>query len=110
MAACILQGLPDLNQSEPFVHQQLLSLVNSTLTKFDFDGLRLDTVKHVNKHFWRNYSQAAGVFSMGEVMHGDNRVIAEYITGPQPPLPSVLNFPLYYKFVDVFGKQQDMRQ
>jgi len=67
----LIAGLPDLNQSVPYVQEQLLSWVNSTLTKFPFDGLRIDTVKHVNDNFWRKNSAAAGVFSMGEVMNGD---------------------------------------
>lgn len=44
---CRLSELPDLNQSVPFVRQQLLGLLDRTLTKFPFDGLRIDTLKHV---------------------------------------------------------------
>jgi glycosidase len=45
---CRLQSLPDLNQSVPFVRDQLLSWLDRTLQKYDFDGLRVDTVKHVD--------------------------------------------------------------
>jgi glycosidase len=45
---CRLQSLPDLNQTVPFVRDQLLSWLERTLQKYDFDGLRVDTVKHVD--------------------------------------------------------------
>jgi alpha-amylase len=47
ITTCRLQNLPDLNQTSPFVKAQLLSWLNRTLQDFDFDGLRIDTVKHV---------------------------------------------------------------
>lgn len=45
---CRLQGLPDLNQTNPEVKDGLIQWLKSTLAKFDFDGLRVDTVKHVD--------------------------------------------------------------
>lgn len=45
---CRLQGLPDLNQSVPFVRQALLGWLQDTLGKYRFDGIRVDTVKHVS--------------------------------------------------------------
>lgn len=45
---CRLQNLPDLNQSVPYVKEKLLNWLDKTVTKFPFDGLRVDTVKHVD--------------------------------------------------------------
>jgi alpha-amylase len=44
---CRVAHLPDLNQTVPEVKQQLLSWIHTTLRKFKFDGVRVDTVKHV---------------------------------------------------------------
>lgn len=44
---CRLQSLPDLNQTVPEVKDMLIQWLKDTLAKFDFDGLRVDTVKHV---------------------------------------------------------------
>lgn len=47
---CRLAELPDLNQSVPYVRQQLLGWLERTLAadRFPFDGLRVDTLKHVD--------------------------------------------------------------
>lgn len=44
---CRLIDLADLNQSHPFVRQQLIKWMQDTLAKFPFDAVRMDTVKHV---------------------------------------------------------------
>lgn len=44
---CRVGHLPDLNQSVPYVQQELLGWLGKTLDEYGFDGLRLDTVKHV---------------------------------------------------------------
>lgn len=44
---CRLIDLPDLNQSVPAVRQGLISWLTDTLAAFPFDGIRMDTVKHV---------------------------------------------------------------
>lgn len=54
------------------------------------DGLRIDTVKHVNKAFLKPFNQAAGVFSIGEVFNGDTA----YVCGYQEQIDGVMNFPL----------------
>jgi alpha-amylase len=53
------------------------------------DGLRLDTTKEVQKHFFPDFVSAAGVFVTGEVDDGDANVICSY----QNDLGSVLNYP-----------------
>ena len=65
------------------------------------DGIRIDTVMHVPKPFWKEFSQASGVFQMGEVFRGDIKYLAEY----QKVLDSLLNYPMYYALRDVFIKQ-----
>jgi alpha-amylase len=55
------------------------------------DGLRIDTVKHVQKSFWSGYNSAAGVYCVGEVFDGDPAYTCPY----QSYLDGVLNYPMY---------------
>jgi glycosidase len=55
------------------------------------DGLRIDTVKHVEKDFWPGYNDAAGVYCVGEVFSGDPAYTCPY----QNYLDGVLNYPMY---------------
>ncbi|GIC94705.1 alpha-amylase A type-1/2 [Aspergillus udagawae] len=62
------------------------------------DGLRIDTAKHVEKDFWSGYTQAAGVYSVGEILHGD----PAYTCGYQVYMDGVMNYPIYYQLVNAF--------
>jgi hypothetical protein len=44
---CRLAGLPDLNQTNPYVAQQLTQWIQNVVTTFGFDGLRVDTTPEV---------------------------------------------------------------
>ncbi|WIA17732.1 hypothetical protein OEZ85_009247 [Tetradesmus obliquus] len=107
---CRLQSLPDLNQSVPFVREQLLSWLDRTLQKYDFDGLRVDTVKHVGVDFWREWTKVGKRFTLGEVLNGDASTLIKYVQGPEPAMNSLLNFPLYYALANVFVHKQGMEQ
>lgn len=54
------------------------------------DGLRVDTVKHVQKDFWPGYNKAAGVYCVGEVLDGD----VDYTCPYQEVMDGVLNYPM----------------
>lgn len=73
--------LPDLDTENSTVVDTMNTWIKGMVTEYGVDGLRLDTVKHVRKTFWPEFSKSAGVFTLGEV--GASRV-----TG----LTSVLNF------------------
>eukprot|EP01024_Parvocaulis_polyphysoides_P026498 TRINITY_DN24120_c1_g3_i5.p1 TRINITY_DN24120_c1_g3~~TRINITY_DN24120_c1_g3_i5.p1 ORF type:complete len:1017 (+),score=146.26 TRINITY_DN24120_c1_g3_i5:177-3227(+) len=102
---CRVAGLPDLNQTDPKVRQFLLDWISETVTKYDFDGIRIDTVKHVDREFWREYSTAAGVFSIGEVFTFDNEFLETYLG----TMDSLLSFPMSGILRGVFGEQQGMQ-
>jgi len=91
MEKCWLSGLPDLDQDHPFVKQTLLEWATDFVQTYDFDALRIDTVPYVTKDFWADFSRAAGVYTIGEVLSFDLPYIASY----QGPLDSVLNYALY---------------
>ena len=59
---CRLAGLPDLDQDNAFVRSTLLEWINGIVKKFNFDGIRVDTVPEVRKDFWKEYAAAAGVY------------------------------------------------
>ena len=45
---CRLAGLPDLNQTNPFVANFLYNWISNMVSQYQFDGLRIDTVPEVS--------------------------------------------------------------
>lgn len=78
--------------------QTYSSWIRSLALVFAVDGLRIDTVKHVEKSFWPGFRSAAGVYSIGEVLDGDINHTCSY----QEELDGVLNYPLYYRLIEAF--------
>ena len=103
---CRLAGLPDLNQTNTFVEEQLLNWISDLVGNYSIDGIRIDTVPEVNTGFWTDFNKYAGVYTVGEVFNGD----PSYVSGFQGPLDATLDYPLYYAMRDVFGGQQSMYQ
>jgi len=101
---CWLAGLPDLNQENPFVRKTLLEWISNTVQEYGFDGIRLDALRHVSRSFWSEFSQAAGVFTIGEVFDYDIPYLASY----QGSVDSLLNFPFYSTMRYVFEKHGSM--
>ncbi|ORY93108.1 glycoside hydrolase superfamily, partial [Syncephalastrum racemosum] len=94
----VADNLPDINTEDDTIVSKLHSIVSDWVTTYDFDGIRIDTVKHIRKDFWSGYEEAAGVFATGEVFDGD----AAYVGPYQDQLSSLINYPLYYAIRDVF--------
>lgn len=101
---CRLAGLPDLAQEDPTTRKTLLNWVSNIVKTYGFDGLRVDTVPEVPSDFWVQYTQAAGVYTIGEVFNGNMNYVASY----QGPLSGVLNYPLYFTIRSVFQSGQSM--
>lgn len=59
MEHCRLAGLYDLNQSNPWVAQQLLQWITNITETYAVDGLRLDTVPYVWPTFWTQFQASA---------------------------------------------------
>jgi len=97
---CWLNDLPDLNQFDPYVKRTLLSWVSDLMTKFDVDGLRIDTCLEVPISFWKDFKDAAGLFTMCDVTDEKIEVTSEY----QGTVDSVQNYPLYRLIRDLFQK------
>ena len=96
---CWLSGLPDLDQSNDYVRTYLKTWINTVVSEFDFDGIRIDTIPHIEKPFWSEYGEAAGVFQMGECFNGDVSYVSDY----QNYVTGLFNYPMYFTIKDVFG-------
>ena len=90
---CRLADLPDLKHENNYVSDELLRWIKYMVTKYNLDGLRVDTVPEVPKWFWKKFNKECGVFQIGEVFNGN----VEYVHSYQGPLTSTFNYPLTYK-------------
>jgi hypothetical protein len=70
--------MPDLNTENPHVVNTLYRWVHDLVQTYKIDALRIDTVKHIRKDFWPGFVNAAGVASIGEVLHGGE--CTDYVT------------------------------
>jgi len=102
---CRLAGLPDLNQTNPFVKNYLINWVNTSIQTYQFDGLRVDTVPEIAEDFWVDFQKAVEVYAVGEVF-SDLSCCVSY----QNALDGVLSYPLFFTMRSVFQQRQSMYQ
>ncbi|KAL4880730.1 glycoside hydrolase superfamily [Aspergillus karnatakaensis] len=91
-------SLTDLNTQSSEVRGIWYDWVEDIVANYSVDGLRIDTVKHVEKDFWPGYVEAAGVYSVGEIFDGDPAYTCDY----QNYMDGVLNYPVYYPLREAF--------
>ena len=73
-------------------------LLSLTIRPLIVDGLRIDSVKNVEKDFWPGFQSAAGIYIVGEVSDGD----VDYACPYQQSLDAILNYPMYYQLTQFF--------
>ncbi|CRL19393.1 Glycosyl hydrolase, family 13, catalytic domain [Penicillium camemberti] len=103
----IADDLPDVNTQSTEIRELFQTWVKWLVTEYGFDGLRIDTVKHVEKDFWSAFSSAAGVYTIGEVWDGD----PTYLAGYANDMDGLLNYAVYYpvnNFYQQKGSSQDI--
>jgi alpha-amylase len=98
-------GLPDLNQANPEVKRYLIDMAKWWIRQTGIDGYRLDTVKHVAKTFWKEFSREIkkefpDFYLIGKVYDGRPAYVVEY---QKAGFDGLVDFPLYYAINDVFG-------
>eukprot|EP00343_Euplotes_focardii_P008497 CAMPEP_0205822688 /NCGR_PEP_ID=MMETSP0206-20130828/13615_1 /ASSEMBLY_ACC=CAM_ASM_000279 /TAXON_ID=36767 /ORGANISM="Euplotes focardii, Strain TN1" /LENGTH=394 /DNA_ID=CAMNT_0053119183 /DNA_START=225 /DNA_END=1409 /DNA_ORIENTATION=+ len=106
---CRLADLPDLKQENKYVRKTLLSWISNLVKKYNIDGLRIDTIPHMPKDFWKEFQNAAGVYTVGEAFDGRLDFVADY----QNYIDALLNYPLRYAINDVWkydGKFERLQQ
>lgn len=104
---CRIANLPDLNTQTTEIRNLLNTWVNWLVKEYSFDGVRIDTVKHVQQDFWPDFANAAGVYSIGEVWDGNPTYLAQYAK----LMPGLLNYATYYpmnRFYQQTGSAQDL--
>lgn len=95
-------GLDDLFTEHPRVVTGFTDIFNTLIEKYDIDGFRVDTVRHVNTEFWQlvvprvlDYANRSGkshFFMFGEVYDSNPRRLSPYTRDAE--FPSVLDFGL----------------
>jgi alpha-amylase len=96
--------LPDLKHENDYVKNTLLSWIQNLVSKYNIDGIRIDTIPEVPKWFWKLFSTSAGVFSIGEIFDGRTNYVSDY----QNYIDATLNYPLYFSIKSVFGQEHSM--
>lgn len=99
-----LSGLPDLNTENPEVKEYLFDAAEYWIEETGVDGFRLDTVKHVPKDFWEEFSEHVksidpDFFLMGEVWSEDPRYIAGY---EEVGIDSFVDYPFFETATQIF--------
>ncbi|KAJ8109368.1 hypothetical protein OPT61_g7507 [Boeremia exigua] len=89
---CRIANLPDLNTQSSEIRTLLNTWVSWLVKEYSFDGVRIDTVKHVEKDFWPGFTSAIGAYSIGEVWDGN----PAYLAGYASLMPGLLNYATYY--------------
>ncbi|PSN73344.1 glycoside hydrolase [Corynespora cassiicola Philippines] len=89
---CRIANLPDVNTRRSDIRTMYNDWIRWLVNEYQFDGVRIDTVKHVEKDFWPGFASAAGVYSVGEVFDGN----PDYLAGYASLMPGLLNYAIYY--------------
>jgi len=101
-------GLKDLDTSLPEVQEALTEVFKFWLNEADFDGFRIDTVKHVEHEFWqyfcrelRAYAKEIGkdnFFMFGEAFDGNDELIGSFTKNAE--MDSVFYFSQKFQVLD----------
>jgi len=107
-------GLDDIDTDNPQVVTLLTDTFKSLITEFKPDGFRIDTVKHVNIEFWRQFApalvehaQAIGIpefFMFGEVYSYNSQELSTFTTTGN--IQSILDFAFQGVINDTINKQR----
>jgi glycosidase len=113
--------LPDLNQDDEEVRRYLIQNTLWWLGQAGFDVVRMDTLPHVPRHFWRDWSQAIRaeyprVNILGELFDGDPALLAYFQRGRaghdgiDTGIDTLYDFALFYAIRDAFAKGDSVRK
>ncbi|CEM02347.1 unnamed protein product [Vitrella brassicaformis CCMP3155] len=105
---CWLWGLPDLKHEDAWVREQLLHFVDDLAVRWEFDGFRIDAVKHVPRWFWQDFHERLQrrVFTVGEELSQAAQDVGKWQDGKM--FDGMLNYPMYFALREVFVKKRPM--
>jgi glycosidase len=112
-------GLKDLATELPEVRAELIDKYAHWVETADFDGFRIDTVKHVEIGFWKEFAtkirqrlapqNKTNFFMFGEAFDGNDQLVGSYTQDGM--LDGMFYFPQHYQvFRDVFVNAHDPTQ
>lgn len=101
-----LAGLPDFNHRNPEVAEYLLDLHQQWTERFKFDGIRMDTVKHVEPWYFRYWingmkDSRPDLFIFGELLDESYAGYGPYLDAG---FAGLFNFPLRRSLIETFAK------
>jgi len=101
-----LAGLPDFNHRHPEAAEYLLDLHTQWVERFKFDGIRMDTVKHVEPWYFRYWingikTSRPDLFIFGEILDESYAGYGQYLDAG---FAGLFNFPLRRSLIDTFAK------
>ncbi|RAL13767.1 alpha-amylase [Aspergillus homomorphus CBS 101889] len=97
-------ALPDLKTEDAQVSATLQSWVQELVREYSIDGLRIAATEHMDRGFLREFTQAAGVFTLGEVDSVDATTMCEY----DDAVSGLLNYAVYKPITMAFAPGGDM--
>lgn len=68
-------ALPDLKTEDGTVVSMIQEWAKELVGNYSIDGLRIDATKHVNDAYLSKFTEASGVFTMGEVFTEDTGLV-----------------------------------
>jgi glycosidase len=111
-----LSSLDDFATETTYVRTNMVNVYTNWVGRADFDGFRIDTVKHVEHGFWEywcpqlhQFATSIGksnFFMFGEIFDGTESKVGSYTgtkNGGNFQLDSVLDYPLYFTVNSVFA-------
>lgn len=112
-------GLKDIDTTRPDVRAKLIEVFSWWVEQTNIDGFRIDTVKHIEHEFWREFTRGVrdkieplgkkNFLMFGEVFDGDDALLGSY-TKPGE-LDSVFYFSHKFQvFDDVFKRNQPTKK
>ncbi|MDT5294502.1 MAG: neopullulanase [Acidobacteriota bacterium] len=113
--------LPDLNQDDEEVRRYLIQNTLWWLGAVGFDAVRMDTLPHVPRPFWRDWSAAIKreypqVNVLGELFDGDPALLSYFQKGHvghdgiDTGVDTLYDFALHYAVRDVFAHGDSARK
>lgn len=100
-------GLDDINTKKPEIIQGWIKVWSDWIAQYNFDGMRIDTFKHVDAAFWKQFvpkiqsaAKQAGkkeFLIFGEVADPDSLTLSQYVVDKQTP--GILDFSFQKKVI-----------
>jgi glycosidase len=111
---CSLNGLPDFAQEKPEVAAYVTATTTAWLERYAFDGVRMDTAKHVPLAYfegsWMPAARAARAFPFVVAEVFSDGDMAQFVPYFEAGFDSVFHFPLRRALVNAIARGGSMNE